>query len=80
MEKTKTKKIKLTKEQSLILRDLKFEEKVEKIEQMFPSGQAEEVIEEFRRREEKKLHKHTSEARKKQRKKLPGLKMKELKE
>lgn len=65
MEKTKTKKIKLTKEQSLILRDLKFKEKVEKIKQMFPSGQAEDLIEEFRRREEKKLHKHTSEARKK---------------
>lgn len=62
---TKTKKIKLTKEQSLILRDLKFEEKMEKIKQMFPPELAEEVIEEFRRREEKKLHKHTSEARKK---------------
>ncbi len=60
----KTKKIKLSKEQSLILRDLKFEEKVEKIKQMFPSGQAEEVIKEFRRREEKKLHKHNSESRK----------------
>lgn len=65
MEKTKNKKIMLTKEQSLILRDLKFEDKVEKIKQMFPSGQAEELIKEFSRREEKKLHTAKREQRKK---------------
>ena len=61
----KTKKIRLNKEQSLILRDLKFEDKVEKIKQMFPAEQAEELIEEFRRREENRLHTAKREQRKK---------------
>lgn len=51
---TKTKNVRLSREQSSILRDLKFEDKLEKIKQWFPEPAANELIDKLTRREEKK--------------------------